>query len=338
MIEEEPVPPLDPPKPVRAAVVGCGGIGNRHAAALARIPGVELVAVADIDAGHAAETARRHGGRAVPDLDAVLELKPDIVTIATPDDFHVEPTIRALEAGCDVFCEKPLASRLDDARRMWATATRTGHRLGVDYNRRFGFGYRTLREWLDQGRIGVPQNCVVRVTDGIPSAYPPAPWAICTTLLTHHIDLIRWLVGEIEDVHLRAGPKQADGRHHQVILTFGLVGGGIATLSAGLHPGQRRTRETFELSGTHGTALVDDVVSEARWWGKDPDRIEIARPDSFHASGNSFPDTIETHVAAFVDAMRNRAPAPVPAEAGIRGLEVVEGALRSFASGTTVRV
>ncbi|MFY7952699.1 MAG: Gfo/Idh/MocA family protein [Armatimonadaceae bacterium] len=338
MIEEEPVPTLDPPKSLRAAVLGCGGIGNRHAAALSRLPGVELVAVSDTDAGRASETARKYGGRAVPDMDSLLGLKPDFVTIATPDNFHAGPAIRALEAGCDVFCEKPLATKLEDARRMGATAARTGHRLGVDYNRRFGFGYQILREWLDRGKIGVPHHCVVRVTDGIPSAYPPAPWAICTTLLTHHIDLIRWLVGEIEDVHLRAGPKQADDRHHQVILTFGLVGGGIATLSAGLHPGQRRTRETFELSGSQGTAFVDDVVAEARWWGKDPDRMEIARPDSFHASGNSFPDTIENHVAAFVNAMRNRAPAPVPAEAGIRGLEVVDAALRSFASGNTVRV
>lgn len=338
MSTQSPLDAKDPIPRLRAAVIGCGGIGMRHASALARIPGVELVAVSDIDPTHAADVARRHGGRPVPDIHSVLALAPDIVTIATPDDHHADPACRALEAGCDVFCEKPVASTLADARRMNETAHRTGRRLGVDYNRRFGFGYRTLREWLDRGKIGVPQQAVVRVTDGIPSAYPMAPWAICTTLLTHHIDLIRWLVGEIEEVHLRADPMQADGRHHQAVLSFGLVGGGVATICAGLHPGQRRTRETFEVWGQSGTAVVDDVVAEARWWGKDPDRVEVVRPDFFHATGNSFPDTIDMHLAAFIDSIRNHAPVPVPAEAGVRGLEVVDAARRSFESGSVVRI
>ena len=326
------------PEPLRVAVVGCGNIGSQHAAALASLPGVVLVGATDIDPDRAAAVCRRHGGRAVPDMHALLSLEPQMVAVATPDHFHTEPVCAALEAGCDVFCEKPLASRLEDARRMRDTAMRAGRLLGVDYNRRFGFGYQTLRDWLDGGRIGVVRQCIVRVTDGIPSAYPATPWAICTTLLTHHIDLVRWLVGEIEDVHLRAGAVQEDGRHHQVVMSLGIVGGAVATIAAGLHPGQSRTRETFEVGGTEGMARVEDVVAEAVWWGSNPDRSEVARPDAFHASGNSFPDTIGSHLEAFVRAVRTRAPAPVPAEAGIRGLEVLDAALRSHRDSKTVRV
>ncbi|MFM7323265.1 MAG: Gfo/Idh/MocA family protein, partial [Armatimonadota bacterium] len=216
---------------LRVGVVGCGGIGARHAAAVCSVPGARLVGCHDIDPLAARRVADRHGCAVFPDAGSLLGSGVDVVCVATPDDAHTEPVLGALAAGCHVFCEKPLATTLGEARKMRAAAHAAGRLLGVDYNRRFGFGYRKAREAIDDGRIGVVQAAALRVVDGIPAAYRPGEWSALRTLATHHIDLLRWFCGEIVGVSTRAGAIAADGRRHQIAMLFDHAGGAVSTLS-----------------------------------------------------------------------------------------------------------
>lgn len=323
--------------PVRVAVVGCGGIGTRHFRAAATVPGVVPVAACDTDPVRAAALCRGGEARPYTDLDALLrETQPDVVTVATPDDAHVAPVLAALEAGCHVFCEKPIATDLEDARRMADAARASDRRLGIDYNRRFGFGYRTARAWVDAGRIGDVSHAWVRVTDGIVPAYRKGAFSILYTLLTHHVDLLRWFCGEVVSVHLRAHNLGPDGRLRDAVLSLAFDTGAIATVVAGLRDGQSRTRETMEIGGTRGAVRIDDVQQRASWHGLDPDLEEVRRPDYFAGGQSAFYDTLDAHLAAFLDAVRCGEPAPVSADDGVRGLEVVEAAIRSHRDGASV--
>src|SRR3972149_5140429 len=99
----------------KVLVVGCGSIGLRHARLLAERRDVE-VWVCDMrpEALQAASSAAP-GARTFEDFGQALRAGPDVVFVCTPNDLHRPNAIVALEAGCDVFCEKPLAESLDSA-------------------------------------------------------------------------------------------------------------------------------------------------------------------------------------------------------------------------------
>jgi predicted dehydrogenase len=324
---------------LRAAVIGCGFIGQRHARAIARSEHAAVAAVMDVDAGKAETVAQSAGARAYHDLDALLDGEPlDVVTVATPDHLHFEPTVKAL-ARCPVFCEKPLAMTLTEAHAMVAAAETHGRALGVDYNRRFGFGYRKAKELLSAGRIGVVKHAVLRVTDGIPAfVRGRGPYALISSLLTHHIDLLRWFCGEIESVHARCSAPDDEGKFCDVVLSFQFAGGAIGALVGGWRAGQTRTIEWMEVGGTHGALQVEDVQKGVRVHGLGPDTAEEFHPNYFWGEDTAFYDSLDAHLLAFLAAIRRGDPPPVAGREGVRGLEIVEASIESHGSGCAVAV
>jgi predicted dehydrogenase len=142
---------------LQVAVVGCGKMGLQHARAMALYGGADLVACADPDE-KARERFRELFGSAVTgyvDLSSMVEHEqPDVVVIATTTRWHASLAIEALELGCHVVCEKPMAWSLTEADRMVAAAESAGRRLLV--NNEYNVHPRTvaaLRE-VNAGAIG----------------------------------------------------------------------------------------------------------------------------------------------------------------------------------------
>jgi myo-inositol 2-dehydrogenase/D-chiro-inositol 1-dehydrogenase len=89
---------------LRVGIVGAGMIGGCHSRAYAATAGVEVAAVCDHRPSKAEELAATTGAAAVPDLEALLALGVDVVSVCTPPDSHVDLALRSLEAGCHVMC------------------------------------------------------------------------------------------------------------------------------------------------------------------------------------------------------------------------------------------
>ncbi len=97
-----------------AGLVGAGAIAEHHAAALRGLPGVELLGVTDVDAEKARAFAERLGARAFPSLRALREAGADVVHVLTPPATHADLAVEALDLGCHVLVEKPLATSEED--------------------------------------------------------------------------------------------------------------------------------------------------------------------------------------------------------------------------------
>ncbi|HSW50937.1 MAG TPA: Gfo/Idh/MocA family oxidoreductase [Bryobacteraceae bacterium] len=121
---------------VRMAVVGAGEFGRRHMRVIRELPGAELAAVADIDAGRARSAAEEHGCQALPDL-AALAGRVDAAVVAVPTTAHVDVACALIEAGIDVLVEKPIAGDLASARRLVEAARLRGRVLQVGHLERF---------------------------------------------------------------------------------------------------------------------------------------------------------------------------------------------------------
>src|SRR5947207_15363297 len=102
---------------VRIAVVGVGYLGRHHARILSSLPGVQLVAVADINQARAAEVAAANGTRPLTDYRELLG-QVDAVTLAVPTELHREIALPFVGAGVHVLVEKPMARSLAEADDM----------------------------------------------------------------------------------------------------------------------------------------------------------------------------------------------------------------------------
>ena len=134
--------------PLRVLQVGCGGISRLWLEPLRGSSEATVVGFVDIDAAAARETARRYGDDAPAgtDLEAMLALtRPDVVFDCAVPEAHHGVTLAALEAGCHVFGEKPMAGTLAQAQAMVGAAERRARTFAVMQNRRFDPSIRALR-------------------------------------------------------------------------------------------------------------------------------------------------------------------------------------------------
>ena len=317
----------------RIAVIGCGAIGTLHAQAVVQSEHAVLTAVCDIQRERAEAVAAHTSARVYDDVEVLLAAESlDAVTVATPGHLHVQPVIKALEAGCHVFCEKPMATNLEDAKRMVEAAALHGRYLAIDYNRRFGFGYRKAKELIAAGAIGDIRYAMIRVTEPITRPKNALkPHTILTSVLIHHIDLMRFFCGEVLSLH-------AFFNANDVALSFQFEDNAIGSLVGGWQEVAQwtRTSEWTEIGGTKGTLLIEDVMQGVKFWSANPDHIEYFRPNYFDG-GVAFYDSLASHVHSFLERLAAGQPPLVTGHDGLRGLEIIQAAIESNQTGEVVK-
>jgi len=144
---------------LKVGIIGVGGIAEgKHIPSLIKQSEVKLVAFCDIIEDRAAAGAKKYGvegAKVYTDYKKLLDTeKLDVVHILTPNISHSEITVAALEAGCHVMCEKPMAKTSEGARKMVAAAKRTGKKLTIGYQSRFRADSRYLKNCCEQGLLG----------------------------------------------------------------------------------------------------------------------------------------------------------------------------------------
>jgi myo-inositol 2-dehydrogenase / D-chiro-inositol 1-dehydrogenase len=186
-------------------LIGAGKIGRFHARTLvAEIPKLKLKAVADADAAAAHALAEEVGVEATH-VDGLLSTV-DAVLITTPPDTHAELIRKAASAGKHVFCEKPLATTVVDARAALEAAESAGVLLQIGYNRRFDARFRDVRDAVAQGRIGTPWLLRISSRDPTPppAAYLEHSGGLFLDTTSHDLDLARFVLRtEILEIAVR---------------------------------------------------------------------------------------------------------------------------------------
>lgn len=224
---------------LRVACIGTGFIAGRHLAALAGIPGVDVVAVADPRRERAEAAAERHGARAYDDGLALLAVEDlDAVWLCVPPYAHGPLEEAAVDRGLPFLVEKPLALDLESAERIDARVREAGLLTAVGYHWRHLDVVRRARELLRQS----PPHLVVGAWW---DRTPAAPWwsqrdrsgGQLLEQATHLFDLARVLVGEVATVTaVEAPPRPGAAVPGDVpaaaAALLGFASGAVGTLSA----------------------------------------------------------------------------------------------------------
>ncbi|HEY3110597.1 MAG TPA: Gfo/Idh/MocA family oxidoreductase [Chloroflexota bacterium] len=354
-------------RPLRVAVIGTGGIARlRHIPAFKRAAGLglaELVALCDA-VGASAEAAARDFGVASWATDyreVVARPDVDVVSVATPNVYHEEISIAALQAGKHVMCEKPLAMDYPGAVRMAEVARRSGRRTAVNFRYRWVPAARFLFDLVRAGEIGAVYHVYMNYLNG-GRANPETPirWRLSRAqagsgvlgdLGSHMVDFAHVLAGPVRRVsaHLRTftteRPVEGGGRAPvdvddacTMVLEFASGAQGVIN-SSGCALG-RGNHQRVELYGTGGAAIY-----EIERWDRGGDRLRVclgpgqARLGAFaevpvppeHADSNPLDPFVD-----FVRAIREGRDGWVTFEDAVRVQEVLEAAERSAREGRWV--
>jgi len=196
----------------RIGFLGTGYIADWHAQAIKRVEGVELVAVCDRILPKAKALAQKFG---VPKIHASLEAmlaeeSLDAVHVLLPPDRHFEAAKSILEAGVDVFMEKPMCDHADDCDTLVRIAREQGRRIGVGHNFLFSKQYEQLRHDLRSGILGRIDDIAITWHRPLPpTQFGPFniwmlrdPRNILLEIGSHSVAHMLDLVGEPEEMHV----------------------------------------------------------------------------------------------------------------------------------------
>lgn len=188
---------------VRVAIVGCGQIGAKRAAALGSED--ELLACCDVNEQAARELAERHGALACADLSELLETAPEIVVVATAHDRLAELAEHSLRAGAHVLVEKPAGTSSAQIERLIASQRASGRLVKVGFNHRFHPGIERAVAEVRSGRHGELMHLRARYGHGGRAGYE-REWRLdpersgggeLVDQGMHLLDLSHWLAGPL---------------------------------------------------------------------------------------------------------------------------------------------
>lgn len=200
---------------IRYGIIGCGGIGNTHADALALIDIAELVAVCDVNRERAQAVADKYGVEHVftsfEEMFDAVDL--DAVSVATDHKSHFAPAMAAIEHGVNVIVEKPITTSLEQAHALVTAAEERGVKLGGVFQRRFFPSAQRMHEAISEGRLGrlAAAECIAHL--GRDRAYfDSADWrgswlgeggGVLMNQAIHMVDMLLWMVGKPTEVYGR---------------------------------------------------------------------------------------------------------------------------------------
>lgn len=316
------------------ALFGAGRIGQIHAGNLARMPGVRLRHVVDVDAGAARGLAQRHGARASDATGALADPEVHAVLIASSTDTHADLIERSARAGKAIFCEKPLD--LDHARAAasLAVATRAGALLALGFNRRFDPSFSRLKREVTGGRIGSVE--VVSITSRDPAPPPPAYVArsggLFRDMMIHDLDMARWLLGEEPTSIYASGSALVDARIgaagdiDTAVVVLETESGKLAQIT-----NSRRCSygydQRIEVFGSTGLVRADNATATRV---ETADARGFAREPALPFFLERYADAYRIEIDEFVKAVRGEVGVIASGDDGLRALQLADGAQRSL--------
>jgi predicted dehydrogenase len=330
---------------LRVALVGCGKAAENHVREIRKLAGASVVAVSDLEPLMAEQLAVRYGiGRHYSDVDAMLVAeKPDVVHITTPPQSHLSLAMKALDARCHVFVEKPLTLCYGDSQKLVAYATSRNRKLTIGYGYYFDPIARAMRDLIADGVLGDPVHvesflgyelsgqfgsCVLADSD---HWVHRLPGKLVHNVVDHILNKVAEFVTEEATVHARAW--QCESYRHPAsmpdelrLMLFDANASAFATFTSHARPighflnvyGTKKTArldfETGTIALTSTTALPGALGRLSRTFGEGlqylrqgtQNVLRFVRGEYHSLAGLNF------LIDAFYDSIRQDGPVPIP--------------------------
>ena len=342
---------------LKIGVVGCGKIAQvRHIPEYAANEACELHGYFSPNAKRAEDMAAKYGGKVYATAEEMFaDPEIDAVSVCAANYAHAELSIKALEAGKHVLCEKPMAVTLEECEAMMAAAEKSGKRLMIAQNQRLAKAHMKAKELIDAGEIGKVISFASTFGHGGPETWSISPgkdtWffdkkraamGAMADLGIHKTDLLRYLLSQdvvkttarLCTLDKKGPDDELIGVDDNAFCIYEMSGGTFGTMTASWTYYGAEDNST-KLYGTKGIMKVYDdpahsiVVIAADGSVKYYDVEQIQTNDNQTASG-----TIDEFVGALVEGRKSI----FDAEDVIKSMKAVFASIKSAEEGKTVEV
>jgi UDP-N-acetyl-2-amino-2-deoxyglucuronate dehydrogenase len=262
------------------ALIGCGRISKRHAELLGsgQISGARLVAVCDLIEGKAKKIGEQFSVPYYTDMHLMIKSqKIDVVVVLTESGNHAKNVIDLAIHGKHIVVEKPMSLTIDDADKMIEACDKVGIKLFVVKQNRFNVPVLKLREAMEQGRFGKLILGTIRVRWCRTQAYYDqdswrGTWAmdggVLTNQASHHIDLLEWIMGDVESVFARATTALAKIQAEDTaVVTLKFKNGALGVIEATTATRPNDLEGSISVLGEGGTVeIAGFAVNKMKTW------------------------------------------------------------------------
>lgn len=322
---------------VSFAIIGCGRIAKRHAEQIAKVG--KLVAVCDVVVEQAAELGNIYHANIYDSIEKLLAHEPniDVIVICTPNGFHAQHSILALQANKYVLCEKPLCIKALDGARMIAAATKANKKLFVVKQNRYNPPIAFLKKLIDANKLGKVYSFQINCFWNRPNEYY-TDWkgtkkldgGTLFTQFSHFIDLLYWMLGDVTSIQ-----SSINNFAHSEIeiedtgaVIFEMQNGAIGTLNYTVNSFAKNMEGSFTLFGEKGTVKVGgQYLNELEYFnveGMDTPNLPQGNPANgygyYQGSMSNHDKVYENLIKALQDELHPFADG----EEGLKTVEIIE--------------
>jgi predicted dehydrogenase len=335
--------------PLKFAIVGCGNISRKHADILAwHLPGAALVAVCDVSKERVEIYAEKYGVAAFTDIHTMMremEGKIDVVNILTPTGYHLSNVRDLTPYRCHIVLEKPLAVTLADAEEIIELCDQVGVRLFVVKQNRFNTPVQNLYRALQAKRFGKLVAGAVRVRWCRQQAYydsatwrgtPALDGGVFTNQASHHVDLLTWLMGDVESVFAYTTRRLLSiATEDTGVAVLRFRNGAVGSIEATVATRPKDLEASVSVLGEHGSVEIGGfAVDEMKLWAFDhylPEDDAVLEQDRRNPMV-CYAYAHREFLGHVVHAIRTGEPALVDGYEAIKSLRVIEAIYRSAAT------
>ncbi len=306
-------------KQTNVGVIGVGAMGYNHVRIYSELENANLLAISDMVRGTLDKVSKEFNTVGYVDVDNILQLEDiEAVNICVPTVFHHDVVMNAIEAGKNVLVEKPVASKLDEAREMIDAAKDAGVILATGHVERFNPAVRVAKRLIDEGEIGD----VVTANAKRLGPFPPRirDVGVAIDLAIHDIDIFNYLFeGKASSVYanMSSNLKNCKFEDHAEIITK--YDNDVLTIleTNWLTPYKKRQ---LNITGVDGIISVDYGEQTVTVF-KENDKVEKVKVEN--------KEPLKEELRSFVDAVQTKGTPEVSGQDGYEALKIVEAAMKS---------
>ena len=327
-------------------LIGAGKMGASLAAGVQAAGNATICAVADPAEGAAAALAEKLGDASISAHTDVAEMlarkEIEAVIVAVPNFLHAQVVRDACAAGKHVFCEKPMALNVGDARCMIETAEQNGVKLMIGQVLRYIPPYVWMIDLVTSGEIGEAFAVqVTRLDGGWAAGSYRVPWRMkketcggpLFEIAAHEIDFMRQVLGEAETVYASMDNYVSSDVDYEdlahVLVNF--QGGGRGCLLTG-HCGFLGTYDG-KIYCTEGSIFFDNKTGQVTYQRKGDDEPTVL---PYAETGEGYEPGVQREVREFVEAVLGDTEPTIPGLEGLRNTEIAQAAHISAANNRVV--
>lgn len=324
---------------LRFAIIGCGRIAQRHAEHISNK--AQLAAVCDIVPEKADALAQQYHTKAYYSITDLLNNRNefDVLTVCTPNGLHAEHSILALNAGVHVLCEKPMALTVADCGRMIQAAEKNNRRLFAIKQNRYNPPVAAVKQLIDEGKLGRINSIQLSCFWNRNEAYYANSWkgsknldgGTLYTQFSHFIDLLYWMVGDVEEVKAMTGNYL-----HQNCIEFEDTGvvilrfanGAIGTINYTVNSYEKNMEGSLTIFAEKGTVKIGgQYLNELEYQQMEGVRIENLPEGNKPNNYGTYVGSMSNHNLVYdnvIEVLEKGASITTSAFEGLKTVEIIQ--------------